>query len=95
MSGNVSPTVVVLIVMIGAGACVLVGYAGYSAFTRGKVDPYESAMRRNDEQDGYMRELREKHYAIIRQEARGGPQRPKLTYQNDVQMKRETSSPEY
>jgi hypothetical protein len=95
MSGNVNPTVVVLIVMIGAGACVLVGYAGYSAFTRGRVDPYESAMQRNDEQDGYMRELREKNYAMIRQEARGGPRRLMPTYQNGVQMKRETSSPEY
>jgi hypothetical protein len=95
MSGNVNSSVVVLIVMIGAGACVLVGYAGYSAFTRGRVDPYESAMQRNDEQDRYMRELREKNYAMIRQEARGGPRRPMPTYSNDVQMKRETSSPEY
>ena len=95
MSGNVNSTVVVLIVMIGAGFCVLVGYAGYAAFTRGRVDPYESAMQRNDDQDGYMRELREKNYAMIRQEARGGPRRPMPTYQNEVQMKRETSSPEY
>lgn len=95
MSGNLNPTVVVLIVIIAAGAVVIVGYAVHAAFTRGKVSPYETAMQRYDEQDGYMREVREKNYALIRQEARGGPQRPMPAYQKQEQTKRQTSSPEY
>lgn len=99
MSGNISDTAVIVIVIVAAGAAVLVGYAVHAAFTRGSVDPYETAMQRNDDQDRYMRELREKNYAGIRQDARW-PTRPMPTHKHDEKIgnrdrQRESESPDY
>jgi len=91
-----SPTATIVIVIVAAGLAVLMGYAVYAAYNRGAVSPYETAMQRNDDQDRYMRELREKHYAAIEQDAHG-PRRPKPTYKNNMVEvnNREVSSPEY
>ena len=95
MSGNVSDTAVIVIVIVGAGAVVLLGYAIHAAFTRGRVNPSEAAHQRNDEQDGYMRQLREKNYTVIEQETRR-PRRPMPAYPNNTRMSKDgPSSPEY
>jgi hypothetical protein len=96
MSGGIGDTAVIVIVIAAAGLAVLMGYAVHAAFNRGTVSPYDSAMQRNDDQDRYMRELRERHYAAIQQDAHW-PRRPKPTYKNVVVEvnNREVSSPEY
>lgn len=96
MSGQVSQEAVIVIVIAGAGLAVLMGYAVHSAFNRGRVDPHESAMSRNDDQDRYMRELREKRFAGIRAETRW-PRRPMNTQRHNGAHEMETrvESPEY
>ena len=96
MSGQISQGAVIVIVIAGAGMAVLMGYAVHSAFNRGHVNPNESAMTRNDDQDRYMRELREKRFAGIRSETRW-PKRPTNTYRNNeaYEMEVRVESPDY
>lgn len=92
MSGQLSQGAVIVIVIVGAGMTVLLGYAIHAAFTRGRVNPYENAFTRNDDQDRYMRELREKRFAGVREDARW-PHRPKKAYTREMEVG--TESPEY
>jgi hypothetical protein len=92
MSGQLSQGAVIVIVIVAAGMSVLLGYAIHAAFNRGRVNPNESAFTRNDDQDRYMRELREKRFAGIRMDERW-PHRPKKAYSREIEVG--TESPEF
>lgn len=65
MSGGLSDSAVIVIVIASASATVLLAFAAHSAFTRGRANSYAGVFTRNDDQDRYMRELRDNQRAIV------------------------------
>lgn len=94
MSGALSQGAVIIIVIVGAGCAVLIAYAGHAAFTRGRTSPYANVFTRNDDQDRYMRELRDKRFDGIRMEEHR-PKRPMRAYSREMNREVEVQSSEY
>jgi hypothetical protein len=94
MSGALSQEAVIVIVIAGAGAAVLLAYAAHAAFTRGRVSPYANVFTRNDDQDRYMREMRDKRFAGIRMEERW-PKKPMRVHSGDLEREQGVRSPDY
>ncbi len=71
MSGVSDPTVIVLFCILGAGACVVLGYATTRHFGGHSDDDDANLFRkRRDDQHQYMRQVRMQNIAWAEMEAR-------------------------
>ncbi|CAA9960754.1 hypothetical protein CFE70_004129 [Pyrenophora teres f. teres 0-1] len=73
MAFQIAPTLIVFLVILGAGALVCCGFAVYRFF--GEPDD-DSQFNRSAEQDAYMREVRERTFRTLPNMPLKGPYFP-------------------
>ncbi|KAF2845664.1 hypothetical protein T440DRAFT_483174 [Plenodomus tracheiphilus IPT5] len=76
MGFDISPALIIFLVILGAGALVICGFA-VMRFYGGDIEDQSSWNARTPEQDAYMREVRERNWSklprIMLQKQRGQP----------------------